>query len=119
MGPALTPEEELEKLCDYVVVRTVVDEEGMNADYTIKSADDMYYDPNRENKMTADNNPLNANKDPDVEIPLSHYIDRSVFEGLFAQLKDGSTTSSYTSDPIDYASYGQGKVGTLTVKLEK
>ena len=29
------------------------------------------------------------------------------------------TLTSYTSDPIDYAPYGQGKAGTLTVKLEK
>ena len=119
LGEEVTPKTELEKLWDAIIVNTVVDENGMNSDFTMKSEDDMYYDPNRSNKITQDQNPLNAAKDPVTEIPLNHYIDKSVFTNLLSQLKDNNTQTSVTSDPIDYSPYGQGKTGTLTVKIEK
>lgn len=121
LGEEVTPSEEIRKLWNSIVVNTVVDKDGMNSDYTIKSKNDMYYDPNRPNKITQDNNPLNANKDPVTEIPLNHYIDNAdeLISQLISQIKDGKTQSTVTSTPIDYAPYGQGKIGTITVTLSK
>ncbi|MBQ9063973.1 MAG: hypothetical protein IJ123_00830 [Blautia sp.] len=51
LGEEVTPKEEIKKLWDAIVINTVVDKEGMNADYTVKTGDDLYYDLNRPGKL--------------------------------------------------------------------
>ena len=121
LGEEVTPKEEIKKLWDSIVINTVVDQNGMNNNYTIKTNGDMYYDPNRPNKLTQDQNPLNANNDPVTEIPLSNYIPNSdaVINSLLTSLKDGNTQTTVSSEPFDYAPYGQSKMGTITVALTK
>ena len=121
LGEEVTPKDEIKKLWDSIVINTVVDKDGMNADYTVKTGDDLYYDPNRPNKLTQDQNPLNANNDPVTEIPLSHYIPNAdnVINDLLTRLKDGNAQTTVTSETFDYAPYGQSKMGTITVTLTK
>lgn len=115
LGEEVTPKEEIKKLWDSIVINTVVDQNGMNNNYTIKTNGDMYYDPNRPNKLTQDQNPLNTNNDPVTEIPLSNYIPNSdaVINSLLTSLKDGNTQTTVSSEPFDYAPYGQSKMGKI------
>ena len=105
LGDEVTPKDEIKKLWDSVVINTVVDQNGMNDNYTVKTGGDMYYDPNRVNKLTRDDNP---NNNQVTGIPLSHYIPDSdnVINDLITRLKDGNTQTTVSSEPIDYVRVG-------------
>lgn len=113
LGTEVDPAEQLTKLWDNIMVNTVVDTNGMKTGYTIKTANDMYYEVGGPEDKQAPTDGVET-------IPLSHYdIPVSVLTDLLTHLKDGKVATAVTSDPVDYAPYGQGVVGSFIVTLTK
>jgi len=119
LGTEVDPEEQLKALWNQIKINTVVDTDGLNANYTMKTKADMYYDSPYPGGEEDKQSPTSG-----VEtVSLSHYIPSDVLTnattGLLKQLKDGNVESTVRSEPISYAPYGQGEVGSFVISLTK
>ena len=114
LGTEVDPATELTKLWNEIKVIEVVKEDGTESDYRIDDKGSMYYPTDGANKASKDDIYPQSGYD---SIPLSHYdLDQTILTGLLTDIKN---SNSATSDPIAYAPYDQGKVGTITVTLTK
>ncbi|MDO5138536.1 MAG: SpaA isopeptide-forming pilin-related protein [Oscillospiraceae bacterium] len=113
LGTEVDPKTELLRLWDKIQVNQVVKNNGVDDELiTINNANQMFYSDAKDNDIAAPDGASNET------LPLSHFVNSEILEGLIRQLENEEVTSS-ASLIYRYFPYGHDIIGTFDITLTK
>lgn len=115
LGTDVNPKEELLRLWDKIQVNLVVKDDGIdeNEVITINNSNQMYYNDAKDNDAATPDGTSNET------LPLSHFVNSELFEGLLSNLDNGQNTAT-ASLTYRYFPYNHTDIiGTFDIVLTK
>ena len=113
LGTDVDPAKELKELWNKITVNLVVNDNGEDDEViTITDGSQMYYSDDLLNDAAAPTGTANET------LPLAHFLNDTIIDGLISGLDDGETTCTVTRT-YRYFPYGHDIVGTFDIVLSK
>ncbi|MBR0381088.1 MAG: VWA domain-containing protein [Eubacterium sp.] len=113
LGTEVDPATELKELWNKIQVNLVVKDNGEDDEViTITNGNQMYYSDGLLNDAAAPDGTANET------LPLSHFVNADIIDGLIQTLNNGETTAT-ANRSYRYFPYGHEIVGTFDIELTK